>query len=461
MSTDARLAGPRANGTPPRVAVVGAGLAGLAAAVALQRSGASVHLYERSRLLGGKATSFEVSGVEVDNGQHVVLRCCTEFIDFARQLRMQDSLRFQDRFTAMVLMRGRPPARLRAASLPAPLHLALGFAGYRHLRPGDKLRVARALLAARRPPRRRVDMASWLRRHGQNLRTRRAFWDPFLIPALNAPLERASADDGLFVIRTAFLGGRDAACIGHSKVPLARLAERAAGECDTVSLRTPVRGLVVRDDAVVGVRTDTGDAIECDACVLAVPPHRAASILAASSLPEVDGLTGFETEPIVDVHLWYDRTVRGLDFAAILDSPIQWVFQKAPGYLCCSLSAASTLVGHPQSELVGLCDTELRAVIPQLRAARLIRSACTRDPEATFVPTPGLSRPGTHSSLSTLVFAGAWTDTGWPATMESAVRSGRAAARALEGVLHQRLVGVHASRTSAASTPDPEIVHAV
>jgi hypothetical protein len=304
-------------------------------------------------------------------------------------------------------------------------------------------------------------MASWLRRHGQNPRTRRAFWDPFLIPALNAPLERTSADDGLFVIRTAFLGGRDAACIGHSEVPLARLAERAAEECDTVSLRTAVRGLVVRDGAVTAVRTETGAAIECDACVLAVPPHRVASILTASSLPVYDELNAFETEPIVDVHLWYDRVVRGLDFAAILDSPVQWVFQKAPGYLCCSLSAASTLVERPQSELVAMCDSELRGVIPQLRGARLVRSACTRDPEATFVPAPGLRRPDTRTPLSTLVFAGAWTDTGWPATMESAVRSGRAAARALDDVLQQRLVRDDATRSGVVSEPDPEMVHAV
>ena len=415
----------------PRVAVVGAGLAGLAAAAALQRSGASVHLIERSRLLGGKATSFEVGGVEVDNGQHVVLRCCTEFLDFAAQLGMGGSLRFQPRFSAMVLARDQPPARLRAAPLPAPLHLAVGFASYRHLGAIDKLRVLSALAAARTAVDPHLDMASWLRRNRQNARTRRAFWDPFLIPALNAPLEKASAQDGLFVIRTAFLGGRDAACIGYSTVPLARLAERAAALCDTVTLRSPVTSVVIRDGAVAGVRLDTGETIACDGCVLAVPPRRVAAILAESNLPAIAGLDSFETEPIVDVHLWYDRPLRTLDFAAILDSPVQWVFRKGDGYLACSMSAAATLVSRPQSELVGLCDAELRSVIPALRGARLVRSACTRDPDATFVPTPGLRRPNERTSLPTLVLAGAWTDTGWPATMESAVRSGRAAARAL------------------------------
>lgn len=455
----------------PRVAVVGAGLAGLAAAVSLQRSGASVHLFERSRLLGGKATSFHIDDVEVDNGQHVILHCCTEFIDFAATLGMAGTLSFQDRFTALVLTRTGPPARLRAAPLPAPLHLALGFAGYRHLSAADKVRIGRALLAARRPGREGIDMAEWLQRHHQNDATRRAFWDPFLVPALNAPLDRVAAEDGLFVIRTAFLGGRDAARIGYFTVPLARLAERAAAMCDSVRLRTAVASVVVEDGAVTGVRTEHGETVECDACVLAVPPRRAATIMQASALPPFEGFDAFVAEPIIDVHLWYDRSIRGFDFAAILDSPVQWVFRKGPSYLCCSLSAAGALVTKPQSELVHLCDTELRAVIPQLRRAKLARSACTRDPEATFVPTPGLRRPGARTLVRDLVLAGAWTDTGWPATMESAVRSGRAAAGALADALGTRQGGAPRSAQQADVTVltggarqaphDSEVTHAV
>ena len=436
-------------GERPQVAVVGAGLAGLAAAAALTRSGVAVHLIERSRLLGGKATSFEVGGIEIDNGQHVVLRCCTEFLDFATQLGMRGSLRFQPRFSATVLTRDGPPARLRAAPLPAPLHLAIGFASYRHLGAADKLRVLSALLAARTPAPSRLDMASWLQQHRQNARTRRAFWDPFLIPALNTPLERASAQDGLFVIRTAFLGGRDAACIGYSTVPLARLAERAAALCETVTMRSPVTSVVVHDGAVAGVRLESGTTIPCDACVLAVPPRRVAAILAESNLPDIEGLNDFQTEPIVDVHLWYDRPLNMLDFAAILDSPVQWAFRKGTGYVACSLSAAGTRVARPQSELVAMCDSELRAVIPALRGARLVHSACTRDPEATFVPTPGLRRPNERTSLSTLMVAGAWTDTGWPATMESAVRSGRSAARALTPALRATRARALRGRASA------------
>ncbi|TMF15549.1 MAG: FAD-dependent oxidoreductase [Chloroflexi bacterium] len=439
----------------PVVAVVGAGLAGLAAGVELQRRGARVTLIERSRLLGGKATSFVVDGVEVDNGQHVVLRCCTEFLDFVDTLGLADSLRFQSRFVVTVLAREGRPARLSAAPLPAPLHLALGFAGYRHLGIADKLRVARALVAARRPVPDGVDMATWLRMNKQSRAARRAFWDPFLVPALNASLEDVSAGDALFVIRTAFLGKRDAACIGYSTTPLARIAELAAKQLESVRLRSAVTNLHIEQGRVVAVQLEGGERIACDACVLAVPPRRLAAILDTPERYGVTGLGVFRTTPIVDVHLWYDRSPRGLDFAALLDSPVQWVFAKGQGYLCCSLSAAGDLVSRPERALVDLCDAELRAIIPGLRTATLLRGAATRDPEATFLPAPGLQRPGAVTGIANLAIAGAWTDTGWPATMESAVRSGRAAAAHLRAELARR------PSSAPARDTDREVAHAI
>jgi hypothetical protein len=149
----------------------------------------------------------------------------------------------------------------------------------------------------------------------------------------------------------------------------------------------------------------------------------------------VDGLDRFQSRAIVDVHLWFDTPDAGLTFAAIIGSPVQWVFEKQPGYLCCSLSAADALVGRPESELVELCRGEIAAVWPRLASTRVVRGAVTRDPEATFVPAPGLRRPGAATSRSNLALAGAWTATGWPATMESAVRSGRAAADVLAGAV--------------------------
>jgi hydroxysqualene dehydroxylase len=415
----------------PRVAVVGAGLAGLTAGIELARRGWHVDIYERSRLLGGKATSFEVDGHEVDCGQHVVLACCTATLDLIAELGLSDSLYVQPRFEVTVLSRNRPPAHLRASGLPAPMHLMTGFARYPHLTAVDRFMVGRALLAARRDHNPHGDMASWLRRQRQSVRALRAFWDPFLVPALNAPLDRVSAAMGLFVIRTAFLGDRDAARIAYLTVPLARLAEAAAERVDGVHMRQAVVGVHHDGERVTGVKLSGGAGAACDACVLAVPPQRLAAILGDAPGFGVSGLDAFEAMPIVDVHLWYDRPVLGCDFAALLDSPVQWVFEKSPGYVCCSLSAADKLVTRPESELVELGRSALASVLPSAARAHLLRGAATRDPDATFIPAPGVRRPGPSTQFSNLVIAGAWTDTGWPATIESAVRSGRTAANTL------------------------------
>ncbi len=439
----------------PRVAVVGAGLAGLTAGLALAKRGWRVDLYERSRLLGGKATSFAVDGQEVDCGQHVVLACCSATLALIDELGLTDSLHIQPRFEVTVLSRTHRPTHLRASALPSPLHLMTGFARYPHLSALDRIQVGRALVAARTDTKPQGNMAAWLRRHHQSARALRAFWDPFLVPALNAPLDRVSAEMGLFVIRTAFLGDRDAARIAYLTVPLARLAEAAAERLDGVHLRQAVVGLHREDGRVTGVKLSGGTGAACDACVIAVPPERLGAILGDDSGYGVSGLDSFEAMPIVDVHLWYDRPVLGCDFAALLDSPVQWVFEKSPGYVCCSLSAADRLVQRPESELVELGRRELAAVLPEAARARLLRGAATRDPDATFIPAPGIRRPGTATALSNLVIAGAWTDTGWPATIESAVRSGRAAAN----TLFRNAAGWREDAESA--TAAPEAAHAV
>jgi hypothetical protein len=168
--------------------------------------------------------------------------------------------------------------------------------------------------------------------------------------------------------------------------------------------------------------------LQFDGVVLAVPPDRLARMLGDTARLGLPQLDGFVTRPIVDVHLWHDRGPLGFDFAALLGSPVQWVFEKAPGYLCCSLSNAGELVERPEAELVERCWREVGAAVPRLAGASLRRGAATRSPDATYAGGP---RPGPTTTAPEVVIAGSWTDTGWPDTMESAVRSGRAAAQAL------------------------------
>lgn len=414
-----------------KFAVVGAGLAGLSAARELRARGADVHVFERTRLLGGKATSFVAGEDEVDNGQHVFLGCFDAWLDLVRQAGMGDALHLPPRFEALLLEQGGGRARLRAWDAPAPLHLLPALLAHRLLGLAGRARVARAMLAARRPARGGETFGAWLRRHGQDERALAVFWEPFLVPSLNAPLDEVDAEAGRFVLTTAFLAGPDACRIGWSRVPLGRIAEAIAEGCD-VRLRAPVTGVRVEGGRVRAIRVGDEE-LEADAVVLAVPPHQLGRLLPPEAA--VTGLDRFQTQPIVDVHLWYDaerlELGDGLDFAALVSSPVQWVFRKRPGYLCCSLSAAREVVGRPEQELVELCHRELAAVLPALRGLRPLKGRATRDSQATFVPAPGLSRPGARTAVRGLVLAGAWTDTGWPATMESAVRSGRQAVDAL------------------------------
>jgi squalene-associated FAD-dependent desaturase len=418
-----------------RVAVVGGGLAGFAAGLALKAAGAHVELFERSRILGGRATSFEIDGVEVDNGQHVFLACCTEFINFAQAVGMGDQLHLQERFDATILSRIGNAGRLRTAALPAPLHLIGSFASYSHLGLAGKLRIARALAAAllgKSDPSETFE--AWLARNGQGAQERAAFWDPFFIPALNAGFDRVGASDAMFVLKTAFLRDAGAARFGFSRVPLAHLTQAGAKQLDAVHTSTPVLSITANDPSVtpsgVTLNLSKGDTY-FDAVVLAVAPRQAERILGDPARYGVTNLDNYDPYPIIDVHLWHDGGSIGRDFVAALESPLQWIFEKGPGYLCCSFSAADEYLRQPTAELESLAWREVQTFLPALKDADLVRSAVTRNPEATWLPRIGAARTQQRTNHPAIAIAGSWTQTGWPDTMESAVRSGNLAAAAL------------------------------
>lgn len=426
-----------------RVAVIGAGLAGLAAGLELKELGHHVELFERSRLLGGRATSFEIDGIEVDNGQHVFLFCCTEFLRFVERVGFENELYIQKKFDALVLSRGGKQGRLSAAPLPAPFHLLPSFMTYSHLTFNGRLRIARAILEAmiKKPADSSAAFQSfqqWLQVVDQSPETYRAFWDPFFVPALNAPFDQVGADDALFTLRTAFLSDAGSARFGYAKLPLAHLAARAAEKLDAVHLQAGVTAIDVGPSGATlslsprqSSEEAPGDAVTFDAVVVATPPKTTAKLLGEPAKYGVEHLDVYVPYPILDVHLWHDDGSMGYDFAAALESPLQWIFEKAPGYLSCSFSAAGDSMSMPTSDLEALAWREVQAFVPALRNAKLIRSAVTRNPEATWLPKVGMRRTSQRTKHPAISIAGSWTDTGWPDTMESAVRSGRLAARAL------------------------------
>ena len=426
-----------------RVAVVGGGLAGLAAAIECADRGADVTLYEARSRLGGATFSFSRNGLDLDNGQHVALRCCTAYLGFLRRIGVESLLPMQSRLRVPILREGMPPAMLSRAALPPPLHLAATLLRYAPLGFRERLAAARAATALGKldPDEPTLDgetFAAWLRAHGQSERAIEALWNLIALPTLNLPAEDASLAAAVKVFRTGLLDRADAADIGIPAVPFRRLhAEPAAAALERSGGRLLVSTQVRRVTAEREVVLDKG-AEQADAVILAVP-HDAVSALAPPGTADSNALSALGTSPIVNVHVHYDRQVLDGPVAAAVGSPVQWLFDRTAAsgasegqLVAVSLSHAVDEIGASVADLRERFVPALERVLPAARSARILDFAVTHEPRATFRAAPGTAalRPGARTPVTGVYLAGAWTSTGWPATMESAVRSGLAAARA-------------------------------
>jgi len=452
-----------------RAVVIGGGLAGITAAIALGQAGAQVTLLEAKPRLGGATMSFTRDGLVVDTGQHVFLRCCTAYRGLLDRLGMAAHAPLQPRFDVPVLTPSRR-TRLKRNRLPAPLHMLPALARYPLLSLSERSRVSLAALAMRHldpadPAADEIRFGDWLAAHGQDERTRRALWDLFSVSSLNVPGDDGSLSLAATVVQTALLGDAGAADIGVPALSLGELHGAAAARLldklgATVRLNTKAAAIEPPSgDEGFHVRLaraeDGEEVIDADAVVLAVPHDAAARLVPAGALPAatVDGWAGLGAAPIVNVHVIYDRKVMDVPFAAAVDSPVQWVFDRtrisgmhARGddgqYLAISLSAADEYVDVPAAELREQFVPALAELFPAAREATVTEFFVTRERRATFRGVPGTARlrPKAATELPGLVLAGSWTGTGWPDTMEGAVRSGLNAVLALrEGLeaVHQ------------------------
>jgi len=430
----------------PHVAIAGGGLAGLAAGCALAGAGFRVTLAEKRPFVGGRASSYEHPGTGevVDNCQHVLLGCCTNLIDFYRRIGVEDKIRWYDRLT--FIEPGGRRSEISPSWLPPPFHTAPSFLKASSLKLGDKFAIARAMMViARRLPRDTGEsFMQWLKRHGQTERAIERFWKVVLVSALNEDLERMSVYYAAQVFREAFLKSREGGSMGVPRVPLTELygaaAEYIRARDGEVQLRTSVESFRAEP---AGVRLCVnGEERTCDFAVLAVPFDALGRMMTegAAAAPLTEMIAHFETSPITGIHLWFDREITDLDHAVLLDRTIQWMFHKSrllgrsgPSYVELVVSSSKALVEKPRGEIIEMALGELGEFFPAAREAKLVKATVIKEVHATYSALPGSDsyRPAAATGWPRVFLAGDWTRTGWPATMEGAVRSGYLAAEAV------------------------------
>jgi zeta-carotene desaturase len=442
------------------VIVIGGGLAGLSAGVALAEADWRVRLFEQRPFLGGRATSYVLpDGEHVDNCQHVTLGCCTNLEDFYRRVGSAGKIKFFDR-----LVFQDPQGRIgemQAGLLPSPFHMTGSFAGFAPLTLADKLSIGMAMLDILRGKGHTADldepggisMLEWLKRRKQTKGAIERFWRVVLVSALDEELDRTDARFGVDVFWKGFLSNRTGYRMGVPSVPLAELYDGCKTEIEKrggeVNLRMPVRSIQVANGAVAAVEFDGGRQETADAYVFALP-HPAMGELASDEMkrlePRLGELEKIGVAPITGVHFWFDREVMKEPFVTLLDTTTQWIFNKtalygtANGtgndkgqYLQLVISASYDLLQKPRQEIIDLCLKEVHQALPAARDAKLLKATVIKEAAATFSPQPGVDRwrPTQDTQIRGMFLAGDWTATGWPATMEGAVRSGYLAAEAV------------------------------
>jgi squalene-associated FAD-dependent desaturase len=436
------------------VAIIGGGVAGIAAAVALSEADCHVELFEKRPLLGGRASSFvdKETGERLDECQHGTMRCCTNLEDLLRRLGVADQIDYHD--AIHFLDSDGKQSTIANCPLPAPMHTAISFLKFQSLNLKDKIGIGRAMMAMLRahpdPQNDTLSMAEWFARMRQTEQSVKRFWRPVLVSACNEELERISCTHGFKIFRDGFLMHPTTFHFGIPRVPLGTLYTEPTlallkqhGGC--VNLKTIVEEIHFANNRITALTLNDGETVtadyyvsglQCDLLLKLLPPE------ITDGVPYWQNIAQIELSPICGVHLWFDRAFDCPPALAILDRTTEWIFNKTATwnlppergtYLSIVVSASRRLASLSKEEIVSEILAEVRACVPASQSADLTRSQVIRWPKATISPKPGIEalRPMQTSPIENLFIAGEWTQTGWPSTMEGAARSGYLAAEAL------------------------------
>lgn len=443
------------------VLIVGAGLAGLSAAVALSGAGVDVAVAERKPYVGGRAYSYPHPALgETIDSQHVMLGCCTNLIDLCTIAGADRHIRWYDRITFLQPGSDKQPVQrseIGPAWLPAPGHSFLSFLRAKMLSPADKVGIGRGLVEFLRgyPASDSEPFSEWLRRTRQTQGSIRHFWEPVIVGALNDTFDRCSTRYAGQVFNESFLKSPIGGRLGIPTQPLSEFYQALASLSQKQGTTMHMRCSIERIEKQGGgwsAFSSNGEEFAANKLVLALPFEQAAALLgtlqdrSAAVTKATQAVTHFTHAPITTIHLWFDRSVTELDHAALLDSRIQWMFNKTRirrdeperdddkgQYLELVISASFPELKTPREEILEPALKECRAFFPEAREARLVKNGILKEARATFSVVPGLDafRPDSDSIGENLYLAGDWTKTGWPSTMEGAARSGRLAAECI------------------------------
>ncbi len=441
--------------SPPPVVIIGGGLAGLAAAVGLASRGVACRILESRQKLGGRASSFidPTNGEELDNCQHVSMGCCTNFAHFIQTIGAERYFRREKSLT-FIGPTGRSTV-MSVAPLPAPLHLLPSMASLHWLSVSERLRLLLGLSSLLRTPSSRlrgVKLADWLEQHHQSPRICSGFWHLVLVSALSESLDRIDASYARKVLLDGFARNRTGWEVLIPTESLTRLNDELAAEHlishgVAIARSTPIERLKIHQQLLSHITTRDGEEIPVEDVIVAIPSYRLSSLLEASHIDQTGwpDLSQIETAPIASVHLWFDRPLTTMPNAVLVDRLSQWMFNRSTGptqpgepwYCQVVISASRDIESADQNAIVNQVADELRHTWPEARDSQLLRGRLVIERRAVFSATPGIDqlRPVQQSPINNLQLAGDWTQTGWPATMEGAVRSGYLAA---ENVLRRR-----------------------